>query len=138
MANAFLPPENATAVRSALVADVPVLQAALARRQPPDDDPTEPVPPPGTCIQIQVHNPHHVPLGGTVDLEFRPHEAGETKIVRGVGASKDINVSGLQRTPRGLYQVTVTPTDVFKPTAQFVTIPASGFETVEFIVDRGE
>ena len=76
--------------------------------------------------------------GGTVDLEFRPQEGGETKNVKGVDASKDIKVSGLQRTPRGIYKVTVTPTDVFKPTAQFVTIPASGFDTVEFIVDRGK
>ncbi len=137
MANAFLPPEAATAVRSALVADVPALQAALARRQAPDDGTTEPGTP-GVCIQIRVHNPQHLPLGGTVDLEFRPQEGGETKIVKRVDASKDINVGGLQRTPRGIYQVTVTPTDVFKPTAQFVTIPASGFDTVEFIIDRGK
>ena len=137
MAHAFLPPEAATAVRSALVADVPALQAALARHQAPDDGPTDPGTP-EICIQIQVHNPHHLPLGGTVDLEFRPQEGGETKNVKGVDASKDIKVSGLQRTPRGIYKVTVTPTDVFKPTAQFVTIPASGFDTVEFIVDRGK
>ena len=36
-----------------------------------------------------------------------------------------------------VYQVTVTPTDVFKPTSQFLTIPASGFNTVDFVIDKG-
>jgi hypothetical protein len=89
------------------------------------------------CIRLKVLNPQHEPLGGTVDLEFKPKEVGRTLTVKAVDASKDIDVRGLQRTPKGLYTVTVTPTDVFKPTSQFVTIPASGFITVEFVVDKG-
>ena len=87
-------------------------------------------------IRIRVLNPQRQPLGGTVDVEFKPQNVGQTMNVKGADASKDIDVSGLQRTPQGLYQVTVTPTDVFKPTPQFVTIPASGFNTVEFVIDK--
>ncbi len=88
------------------------------------------------CIRIRVLDRQRNPLGGTVDIEFKPQESGETMDVRHVDASKDIDVRGLQRTPRGLYLVTVTPTDVFRPVGQFVTIPASGFNTVEFVIDK--
>ena len=33
-------------------------------------------------------------------------------------------------------QVTVTPTDVFTPSSQFVTIPASGFATAVFVIGK--
>jgi hypothetical protein len=89
------------------------------------------------CIRITVQNPQGQPLGGTVDLEFKPQTSGETMNVKGVDASKEIDVSGLQRTPNGLYQLTVTPTDVFKPASQFVTIPASGFATITVVIDKG-
>lgn len=92
---------------------------------------------PDTSLRIRVLNPERQALGGTVDIEFKPQTAGQTLNVKGADASKDIDVSGLQRTPQGLYQVTVTPTDVFKPTSQFVTVPASGFNTVEFVIDKG-
>jgi hypothetical protein len=88
------------------------------------------------CIRLRVLDPKRQPLGGTVDLEFQPKQVGETLTVKGVSSSKDIDVKGLQRTPQGLYEVTVTPTGVFKPTSQFVTIPASGFVTVEFIINK--
>jgi hypothetical protein len=90
----------------------------------------------GICIQIRVLNPQGGRLGGRVDLTFEPQEGGETREMKDADASKDINVSDLQRTPQGIYAVTVTPTDVFTPTAQFVTIPASGFERVDVIVDK--
>ena len=89
------------------------------------------------CIRIILLNPQGQPLGGTVDLEFKPQTVGSTVDVKGVDASKNIDVSGLQRTPQGLYQLTVTPTDVFKPASQFVTIPASGFVTVTIVIDKG-
>jgi hypothetical protein len=90
------------------------------------------------CIRLRVLKPGGQPLGGTVDVEFQPQGQGETTKVRGVDASKDIDVKGLQRFPQvSVYEVTVTPTNVFKPTSQFVTIPASGFNTVEFVIDEG-
>src|SRR5215468_9036251 len=88
-------------------------------------------------LRIRILNPQRQPRGGTVDIEFKPQDGGQTMNVRGVDASKDIDVSELRRTPRGLYQVTVIPKDVFKPTSQFVTIPASGFNMVEFVIDKG-
>ena len=90
------------------------------------------------CIRIRVLNPERQPLGGTVDVEFRPRQVGEMTKVSGADASGDIDVRGLQRMPIGLYKVTVIPADELRPRSQFVTIPASGFHTVEFIIrERG-
>ncbi len=89
------------------------------------------------CIRLRILDTQRKPLGGTVDLEFQPQDSGETRTITGVAASKDIDVRGLRRTPQGLYQVTVTPTDVFKPASLFVNIPASGFNTVEIVIDKG-
>ena len=91
------------------------------------------------CIRIRALNPQGQPLGGTVDIEFQPQEGSETTKIRGVDASKDIDVKGLARFPQvNVYEVTVTPTDVFKPTSQFLTIPASGFNTVVFVINKGK
>ena len=76
----------------------------------------------GVCIRLKVLNSKRQPLGGTVDVEFQPRETGEPMIIRGVSASADIDVKGLRRFPQvTIYQVTVTPTKVFKPVSQFVT-----------------
>lgn len=87
-------------------------------------------------IRLQVLNPQRQPLGGTVDIELKPQGAGDTVTVKGADASKDIDISGLQRPPQGNYQVTVTPTDVSKPASQIVTVPARGFNTFEFTIDK--
>ena len=90
----------------------------------------------GICIQIRVLNRLHQPRGGTVDIEFEPQDAGETVKIKAADATKEIDVLGLQRYPQiQLYKVTVTPTDVFKPTSKFLKIPPSGFDTVEFVID---
>src|ERR1700720_2572337 len=89
------------------------------------------------CIRLRILNPDRQPLGGTVDLEFKPQNSGQAMTVRAVSASKDIDVRGLQRTPVGLYQLTLIPTDVFKPVSQFVNIPTSGFNTLEIVIDKG-
>ena len=87
------------------------------------------------CIRIRVLNSLHQPRGGTVNIEFQPQDAGEIVKVKAADASKDIDVLGLRRYPQvPLYEVTVTPTNVFKPTSQFVKIPPSGFDTVEFVI----
>jgi hypothetical protein len=69
---------------------------------------------------------------GTVEIDFKHQTLSDHRVVRNVDGSKTIAVSGLKRTPQGLYQVTVTPTAAFNPVSQFITIPASGFATVEF------
>ena len=88
-------------------------------------------------LRLQVLNQQREPLGGTVDIEFKPQVAGQTLNVKGADASKDIDISGLQRAPQGLYEVTVTPTSALQPASQFVNIPASGFNTVEFVFTAG-
>jgi hypothetical protein len=91
----------------------------------------------GICIRIRVLNALRQPRGGTVDIEFQPQGGGEVVKIKAVDASKDIDVLGLQRFPQvQVYEVTVTPTDVFKPTSQFLTIPPSGFRTVEFVIKK--
>ena len=89
------------------------------------------------CARVRVLNAQNQPLGGTVDVEFQPQVSGKTKVVKSADASKDIDVRGLQRTPQGLYLVTVTPTDVFVPTSKFVNIPASGYSVETFVIDKG-
>ena len=91
---------------------------------------------PDICIRIAVLNPQGAPLGGTVDLELQPQQAGEPVHVKGADASKEIDVGGLQRAPHGLYQLTVIPTEVFKPSSQFVNIPAEGAATAKFVIDK--
>lgn len=90
-----------------------------------------------TSIRLRILNPQRKPLGGTVDLEFRRQSTGEPVTVKKADASKDIDVRGLRRAPQGFYQLTVTPTDVFKPVSQFVNIPPRGFNTLEIVIDKG-
>lgn len=74
--------------------------------------------------------------GGTVNIEMKHRTLGERLVERGVDASREIAISGLRRAPTGDYQVTVTPTDLFKPESQFVNIPASGFATMTVTIER--
>src|ERR1700727_1663677 len=87
-------------------------------------------------IRIRVLNPQKQPLGGTVNIDCRPEVTGKTISIKAADASKDIDVSGLLRGTKGVYQVIVTPTDVAKPASKFVKIPATGFNTVEFVIDK--
>ncbi len=89
------------------------------------------------CIRLRILNSQRQPLGGTVDLEFKRQNAGQATTIKNAAASRDIDVRGLQRAPQGLYQLTVTPTDVFKPVSQFVNIPSGGFNTLEIVIDKG-
>ena len=81
-------------------------------------------------------NPQGQPLGGTVDLEFQPRVAAKPVIVKGADASKEIDVSGLERGRLGIYQLTVTPTDIVKPVTRIVTIPATGVASLTIVIDK--
>jgi ABC toxin N-terminal region/Neuraminidase-like domain len=83
-------------------------------------------------IRIRVLNAQGQPLGGTVDIEFKPEVSGKTVNIKRADASQDIDVPGLQRSAQGVYQAIVTPPGVL-PVAKFVNIPATGFETVDFV-----
>jgi uncharacterized membrane protein len=72
---------------------------------------------------------------GTVNIDCQHQTLSDHQEFRNVDASKTIAIKGLKRGPQGLYQVTVTPTRVFKPVSQFLNIPASGAITVEFVVE---
>jgi hypothetical protein len=91
---------------------------------------------PDICIRVTVNNPQGKPLGGTVDLEFQPRVAAKPVIVKAADASKEIDVSGLQRGTQGIYQMTVTPTDIAKPVTQMASIPAIGAATATVVIDK--
>ena len=95
-----------------------------------------PAPEDKITIRVRVLNPQRQPLGGTVDIEFKPEVSGPPVNIKGADASKDIDVTGLQRSPEGVYQVIVTARDAAKPASQFVTIPATGFNTIEVVLDK--
>lgn len=89
-------------------------------------------------LRVRVLNRQGQPLGGTVDIDIQSRDTSDSLRVRGADASKDIDISGLPRFPQvPVYEVTVTPTKIFKPSSQFVTVPASGFITVTFVIDVG-
>src|SRR5258708_3842823 len=88
------------------------------------------------CIRLKILNPQRQGLGGTVNLEFKPEVAGDTITVKDADASTNIDVTGLQRMPRGIYQLTVTAAGAAKAVTQTVTIPAKGFDVVEIVVDQ--
>jgi hypothetical protein len=75
-------------------------------------------------------------LGGKVDLGFKHHTLNESAAQKGLDASREIAVKGLRRAPQGMYEVTVSPTDVFHPQSQFVNIPASGFASMVFVFHK--
>jgi hypothetical protein len=125
MVNAFLPRESAGPVIDALVKETPALQAALARQQPDGD----------VGLEVNVVSADGGPFLGTVDIECEHQTLSDNRDFRNVDASHTIAIRGLMRAPQGLYEVTVTPTAVFRPVSRFVDIPASGSVTAEFRVD---
>jgi hypothetical protein len=95
-----------------------------------------PDPNPSISIGIEVLNPQRQFLGGTVDIEFKSPATGQTVNVKGVDASKAIDLTGFQLATPVQYQVTVTPTDTPKPSSQVVTIAPGANSTLTFIIDK--
>jgi hypothetical protein len=87
-------------------------------------------------LKIRVLDTRGQFRGGTVDIEIKHRTLSDRAQQRGLDASREINLTGLRRAPKGDYQITVTPTDVFKPQSQFVNIPATGFATMTVTIDR--
>ena len=87
------------------------------------------------CLRLQVQNPQHQPLGGTVDITCKLQGEKDVFYIHAANASHEIEVRGLRRDPSHRYEVTVTPTGTSLATTQVVTVPASGSETVTFIID---
>src|SRR5262249_45368519 len=85
-------------------------------------------------VRVSVVNPQGEPLGGAVDLEFKPSAAGNPISSKNQDASKDIDVNDLQRGAK--YQLTVTVAGG-SPVSQTMTIPASGFAPIKVVIDRG-
>lgn len=86
------------------------------------------------ALRIRVLNPQKQPLGGKVDIELKPHAGGPPVVLRGADASRDIDVPGLLRGERGVYQATITGSSISAPVTQIVQAPATGTGIVEFVV----
>lgn len=89
-----------------------------------------------TTLEIRVLDAHGNFLSGTVDLKFEHLHLNERQERRGVDASKTIEIEGLHRTPEGMYKVFATLPDPWSQKGQFVTIPASGYATLDFVFDQ--
>src|ERR1017187_1965168 len=86
------------------------------------------------CLRLQVLNPQHQPLGGTVDIACKLQGESDAFYIDAADASQNIDVRGLKRTTSHPYSVTVTPTGTALATTQTATVPAVGFVTVQFII----
>jgi hypothetical protein len=86
------------------------------------------------CLRLRILSPQRQPLGGTVDVELRRHRAKKSVTLQDADASKDIIVT---LSSPGLYHLTVTPTDVFKPVSRVVNLHPRGIPTLEVIIDKG-
>jgi hypothetical protein len=87
-------------------------------------------------LRVDIRQPDGSQFRGKVDIECKHQALSDHRIIRGIDASRTIDISGLKRAPQGLYQITVTPVDVFAPESQFVSIPASGFAAAQFILGK--
>jgi hypothetical protein len=90
-------------------------------------------------IRISLVNAQGQPLGGTVDFEFVPLSVptGPPITIRGVDASKDVDIGVLQRVPVGQYRLTIRPTDgTFQPVSQTVTISDSGTAPIRIVIQK--
>jgi len=87
------------------------------------------------CLRIRVLNPQGQRVSGTADIELKPRLAGQAVSMKGNDISQDIDVGGLLRGPRGVYEVSVTAAGVVKPPTKAVTIPTTGYDTVEFVIE---
>src|ERR1035438_4413744 len=87
------------------------------------------------CLRIHVLNPQHQPLGGTVDVDCKPHGNEAALHFDSADASGVIDIRGLRRDLDGPCEVTVTPTGSSQSVSQLVTVPAEGFQTVLFFFD---
>src|SRR6266849_6321906 len=90
------------------------------------------------ALRLSVVNAQGQHLGGTVDVELKPHGGGNSRVIKGADASQDIDIGGLHRGPNVQYDITVTPTGLSGGgKSDAVSVPAVGFNTVRVVVDRG-
>ena len=87
------------------------------------------------CLRLQVLNPQHQPLGGTVDVACKLQSQSDEFYIHAADASHNIDVRGLKRDTSHPYEVTVTPTGTSLATTQVATVPTTGFATVQFVID---
>ena len=87
------------------------------------------------CLRLEVLNPRHQPLGGTVDVVCKPHGDEVVLHLDSADASGFIDIRGLRRDLDGPFEVIVTPTGSSQSVSQLVAVSAKGFQTVQFFFD---
>jgi len=88
------------------------------------------------CLRLQVLNTQQQPLGGTVDVTCKLQNETDAFYIHAADASHNIDVRGLKRDASHPYELTVTPTGTALATTQVATVPAVGFATVQFVIDK--
>ena len=87
---------------------------------------------PEICIRLRVLNAQRSPLGGTVDVSLQACHARNPLVIPNADASRDIDI---KLHHRGLYHLTVTPTDPYKPVSRTVAVCDGGSLTIEWRQD---
>jgi hypothetical protein len=90
------------------------------------------------CLQVIVCKSDGSAFMGSVDIECRHQTLSDRQVFRQLDASKPIQIGGLRRAPKGLYQLTVTPNAYWLPQAQSVNVPASKFATVKVVISQAK
>jgi hypothetical protein len=87
-------------------------------------------------LRLDLLDVHGDPLAERVDVYLRHQTLSETKVARGVPASKRVVITGLLGSPQGLYRVEIDPPS-YLPVSYFINIQAAGFtdRTIFFAVD---
>jgi hypothetical protein len=86
------------------------------------------------CIRLRVLDSQRQFLSGSVDIELRAQGAAQGVTFAGRDASREISVP--VRTG-GIYELTVTPAEVFTPVTRTVNVPSGGSVTLEVVVAPG-
>ncbi len=85
-------------------------------------------------IRLRVFNPQRQHLGGPVDIDVRGRRSRGGRSITNANAARDIEIK-FDRP--GVYHLTVTPTDVFKPVSRTVCVTAGACITIEMVIDKG-
>ena len=100
--------------------------------------PPPPAPPADVTLCLKIVTPqgefYNAPVD--IDIKHRTLESAPRLEFRNVMVSGLIPVKGLRRFPQSDYVVTVTPSAVFHPESEFVTIPASGSANLQFVLTK--
>ncbi len=81
-------------------------------------------------LRLRLRDVFGDPIRESVTIQFFHQQLSEQKILKGVDASKTIEITGLRGAPNGLYRFFIDPPS-YLPVSQFLNVPASGSPLIE-------